>query len=52
MPAEKITVAAAVTVPSALVAWFADTLPFLQWCAAALAIVVSAVALYKTFKRK
>lgn len=43
--------AASVAVPSALVAWFADTLPIVQWCAGALAIVVSVLAIIKFFRR-
>jgi hypothetical protein len=44
-----LDVAAVISVPSALVAWFADTLPVIQWCAGFLAIVVSALAIYRHF---
>jgi len=44
--------AATVAVPSALVSWFADTLPIVQWCAGALAIVVSVLALIRMLQRK
>jgi hypothetical protein len=51
MKDKVLDVAAAVSVPSALVAWFADTLPIIQWCAGLLAIVVSVLAIYRHFSR-
>lgn len=43
--------AAIVSIPSALVSFFADTLPIIQWCAGAGAVIVSALAIYKHFEK-
>lgn len=44
-------VAAGISVPSAFVSWFAGTLPILQWLAAAIAILVGGLAIWKHFRR-
>lgn len=49
--AKNLEIAAGVSVPSALIAWFAETLPVIQWAAGALAIVVSALAIWKHLRK-
>jgi hypothetical protein len=51
MSTRALDTAAAVTVPSALISWFIDTLPIVQWTAGAVAIVVGILAVYRHFKK-
>jgi hypothetical protein len=47
-----LEIGATVSVPSAFVAWFAETLPVVQWLAAGVAITVGLLALWKHFRTK
>lgn len=47
-----VEAAAGVSLPSAAIAWFASTLPVVQWLAAVVAITVGGLALWKHFRTK
>lgn len=51
VPAPELK-AASIAVPGALVAWFAETLPVVQWWAGAGAIVVSVLAVIRAVRRR
>lgn len=41
------TTKAVITGSGALIAWFADTLPIVQWCAGAVAVIVGVLTIIK-----
>lgn len=47
---KQLAAAFGVSAPAAVVAWFAETLPMLQWGAAAVAITVGLHALYRYYR--